>query len=126
MSISCFAVESSSQVSAPSNSENSIRVLTGNDAITALMQRCDLSYPEAVQKNQENLLRNIRLEERHITVQAGAGYQVEVGCLVNVHSGGGHSNFGTVEQTWSLATGSGDYTWTQAYSSATVIGRYAD
>lgn len=126
MTISCFAVDSSAQKAAPVISDESVRDLSGNDAISALMQRCDLSYSEAAQKYGEMVARNITLQERHVTVPAGAGYQVEVGCLVNVHCGGGHCNFGEIEKTWSLATGSGNYTWTEAYSHATVIGQYAE
>ena len=43
------------------------------------------------------------------------GYEIEVGCLIEIECGSGHCNFGDVIEKWSAATGSGDYTWDEFY-----------
>ncbi|MBE5965846.1 MAG: hypothetical protein E7255_02580 [Lachnospiraceae bacterium] len=60
-------------------------------------------------------------QEWYVVKDAGAGYSVEVGALVEMAVGGGHSNFHEVLDKWSVASGSGSYTWSPSYVSAELV-----
>lgn len=69
---------------------------------------------------------NITLEIRKIEVSYGLGFSLEIGCLVWVHCGGGHCNFGEIEDMWVTEAGTGLYTWNESFVHVSVTGPYDD
>ncbi len=79
----------------------------GIEIFSALMYKCGVSPDEAMQIYDEVSTRGSeRLEERYIIVDAGMGYQIEVGCLVEVQCMSRY-NCGGVIKTWSKTSESG-------------------
>lgn len=101
---------------------SSSKVLNESESILALMESYNISYEQAYQQYAELRSGFQRLEERHITYDAGMGYLIEVGCQVKVACGSGHCNFVEVIKEWSEASGSGSYTWNPFYVTVTIEG----
>ncbi len=49
--------------------------------------------------------------------EGGLGYRVEAGALVKIESSGSFRGLVGVEEVWTNASGSGDYTWSESYVS---------
>lgn len=96
------------------------RIVQNNEAVSLLMEKKGYSYADALQVVDDAVTRGVTLGERWIKYPAGMGYEIEVGCLIEVECGSGHCNFGDVIDTWSAASGSGDYTWDEFYVYAEV------
>lgn len=96
------------------------RIVQNNEAISILMEKKDYSYADALHVIEQASARGVTLGERWIKYDAGMGYEIEVGCLIEIESGSGHFNFGDVIERWSAATGSGNYTWDEFYVYAEV------
>ena len=105
--------------------EKSSRVLSKDEAIAALVKSRNITETEAAGLLYDGPADpNITLEERKIVYDIGAGFALELGCLVWVHCGGGHCNFGDIEETWVTEYGSGSFTWVPSYDHITVEGPY--
>ena len=95
--------------------EQGYRIVQKNEAISILMEKKDYSYNDAMKAVEQASTRGVSYGERWIKYDAGMGYEIEVGCLIEIECGSGHCNFGDVIEKWSAATGSGDYTWDEFY-----------
>ena len=95
--------------------EQGYRIVQKNEAISILMEKKDYSYNDALKAVEQAPTRGVSYGERWIKYDAGMGYEIEVGCLIEIECGSGHCNFGDVIEKWSAATGSGDYTWDEFY-----------
>lgn len=95
--------------------EQGYRIVQKNEAISILMEKKDYSYNDALKAVEQASTRGVSYGERWIKYDAGMGYEIEVGCLIEIECGSGHCNFGDVIEKWSAATGSGDYTWDEFY-----------
>lgn len=105
--------------------EKSSRMLSKDEVIAVLMESRNISATEAAGLLYDGPSDpNITLEERKIVYTLGAGFALELGCLVWVHCGGGHCNFGEIEETWVTEFGSGNFTWVPSYDHITVEGPY--
>ncbi len=96
------------------------RTLDMNSAIEVLMEKANYSYNDALSAYRQATARGQTLVERWVVCDTVMNNQIEIGCLVEVHSGSGHSNFGEVEATWSILRTTGYYTWSPAYANAEV------
>ena len=98
------------------------RVLTINEAAEVLIDKAGYSKSQAAEfYNEYSVSRGyVHVVERWIKYDAGMGYIIEVGCIVEQECGSGHCNYGDVLETWSEASGSGDYTWNPFYARAEV------
>ena len=96
------------------------RTLQLNEAVEDLMEKADYSYLDAQQLVDAYSTRGVTLGERWVKYDAGKGYTIEVGCLVEIECGSGHCNFGDIIEKWSKAAGSGDYVWDDFYTYAEV------
>ena len=116
MSVTAFAVNDVQQESATMDIvEQGYRIVQKNEAISILMEKKDYSYNDALKAVEQASTRGVSYGERWIKYDAGMGYEIEVGCLIEIECGSGHCNFGDVIEKWSAATGSGDYTWDEFY-----------
>jgi hypothetical protein len=125
LGISANAADYSKNESSPSENElvvlsSGTRNLEANDAVSLLVTKAGYSYDEAVQLCNHLEARGVSLGERWIVYDAGMGYSIEVGCLIEIECGSGHCNFGDVIEKWSNARGSGDYDWVPFYVYAEV------
>lgn len=112
-------VESSREEN-PSVVEYGSRALDTEAAIEVLMKKADCSYSEALSLCEQAAASGQDLVERWVVCSTVMNLKIEIGCLVEVQSGGGHSSFGEVRKTWSFIRNSGIYTWDPAYSNAEV------
>ena len=119
MSVTAFAANDEQQTPRESATmyiaEQGYRIVQKNEAISILMEKKDYSYNDALQVVEQASTRGVSYGERWIKYNAGMGYEIEVGCLIEIECGSGHCNFGDVIEKWSAATGSGDYTWDEFY-----------
>ena len=116
MSVTAFAANDVQQESATMDIvEQGYRLVQKNEAISILMEKKDYSYNDALKAVEQASTRGVSYGERWIKYDAGMGYEIEVGCLIEIECGSGHCNFGDVIEKWSAATGSGDYTWDEFY-----------
>lgn len=116
MSVTAFAANDVQQESATMDIvEQGYRIVQKNEAISILMEKKDYSYNDALKAVEQASTRGVSYGERWIKYDAGMGYEIEVGCLIEIECGSGHCNFGDVIEKWSAATGSGDYTWDEFY-----------
>ena len=72
------------------------RTLQLNEAVEVLMEKADYSYLDAQQLVDAYSTRGVTLGERWVKYDAGKGYTIEVGCLVEIECGSGHCNFGDI------------------------------
>ncbi len=132
VSFSFASEESASDINATANFK--CTELTEAQAIKRLSEIAGISLEDAATKIKtnknstmrlENSVRAVSYQEYSYTKSAGAGYKVEVGCLAIMGIGCGHSQFdGIVEDSvYSMATGSGPYTWNEGYSSANILNK---
>ena len=119
MSVTAFAANDVQQTPRKSATmdivEQGYRIVQKNEAISILMEKKDYSYNDALKAVEQASTRGVSYGERWIKYDAGMGYEIEVGCLIEIECGSGHCNFGDVIEKWSAATGSGDYTWDEFY-----------
>lgn len=119
MSVTAFAANDVQQTPKKSATmdivEQGYRIVQKNEAISILMEKKDYSYNDALKAVEKASTRGVSYGERWIKYDAGMGYEIEVGCLIEIECGSGHCNFGDVIEKWSAATGSGDYTWDEFY-----------
>lgn len=96
------------------------RALDTESAIEVLMEKADCSYSEALSLCTQAAARGQSFVERWVVCNTVMNNQIEIGCLVEVESGNGHSNYGEISKTWSFIRNSGVYTWDAAYNNAVV------
>lgn len=130
-------LSSSSLVFAASNNKDNddfrCKILTKEQFIQRLSEVENISLEEAAKRvENSNEKNNIESEgtvsplaytygEYYVQESIGAGYKIEVGALMQMAEGGGHSQFYKVESTWSEAVGSGSYDWDHFYKQATIL-----
>ena len=83
--------------------EQGYRIVQKNEAISILMEKKDYSYNDALKAVEQASTRGVSYGERWIKYDAGMGYEIEVGCLIEIECGSGHCNFGDVIEKWSAA-----------------------
>lgn len=106
-------------------SESGSRALQSrSEMISILMDKAGYSYADAVQASIAYSPNSRTAQERWIKYYVNSSYEIEVGCLVWVESGGGHSNFGEIIDSWSAASGPGTYSWNEFYTRVEVTGTY--
>ncbi len=103
-----------------------VNILEGNSGIIRISEIYDVSYQEAEIIYDELRAGVDRLEERYVHCDVGAGYKIELGCLVRVQCGSGHCNYVSISKTWSKAIGDGVYSWDPFYVNATIVGSLKD
>ena len=54
----------------------------------------------------------------------GAGYVIQTGAYALVATGSGHSNFVSIANDWSAASGSGNYSWNEFFMHSRIGGPY--
>ena len=60
------------------------RIVQNNEAVSLLMEKKGYSYADALQVVDDAVTRGVTLGERWIKYPAGMGYEIEVGCLIEV------------------------------------------
>ncbi|MCL4365602.1 hypothetical protein M1437_00010 [Patescibacteria group bacterium] len=104
------------------------KILTKEEAIKRVSEIDGISLEDAKKKvsqadsqDKVTALSGYTYAEYYTTKKLGAGYEVEVGSVVRMATGGGYSNFDTIISSWSVASGSGSYTWNKFHVSNQIL-----
>ena len=108
--------------------ENQVKVtpITEEQAIQILIEKAGMLPLEAEQmiyKNDDSYSLNStagKLYQLTATKDFGCGYEVEAGCIARRSSGMGPLVWTEIINTWTIASGSGFYTWVEAYVLAEI------